>query len=293
MTTSATNPQNSIQTQNQNQAESQDIKTILTKLFENPNMGIIIAGASAFVLILLAGIFIFCIRRRKRSRVANKLGQSQDGTRRGSESEKGISENIANIEGRRDEDASMGVFVTASKKFWGLKGKASIGKKEDERISREFDGALGGGMYLEGGTMGRGRPFVKGVEGLSGGERGTNVRDTKDANPNIPLFSSPSFDAPRPPPSIPVSSLQPLKSRESRSSTRSFDSGSSGSRYSRATTGETLRMPVPYRPSPIGSEGLHRIFSTEEEQGLGLGLGLGLGGMDPDKQRQEQPRGFI
>ncbi|RAL66418.1 hypothetical protein DID88_006109 [Monilinia fructigena] len=295
MTTSAANPQNSIQAQNQNQVESQGIQTTLTKLFENPNMGIIITGASAFVLILLAGIFIFCIRRRKRSRVTNKLGQSQDETRRGYESEKEIGENIAKGEGSRDGDASMGVFVTVSEKFRGLKGKANIREKEDERRSREFDGALGGGIYLEGGTMGRGRPFVKGVEGLSRGERGINVRDTKYVSPNIPLFSSPSFNAPRIPPSIPVSPLQPLQSRESRNSTRSFESGSSGSRYSRATMGEMLRMPirldmpVPYRPSPIGSEGSYRMFSTEEQQGLGVALGF----MGVDEQWQEQPRGFI
>lgn len=294
MTTSATNSQKSIQTQNENQVETQDIQTTLTKLFERPNMGIIIAGASAFVLIMFVSILICCIRRRKRRRAANKLAQSQDGTRRGSESEKGISENMGNKEGSGDEDAGIGVFVAVSEKFRGLKGKPNIREQEDERISREFDGALGGGMYLEGGTMGRGRPFVKGGEGLSGGERrGINARDTKDASPNIPLFSSPSFNAPRIPPSIPVSPLQALQYRESRHSRRSFDSGSSGSRYSRATTGETLRMPirldmpVPYRPSPIGSNGPYRMFYGEEEQGLRLGS------RGVDQQQQEQPRGFI
>ncbi|QSZ32901.1 hypothetical protein DSL72_002482 [Monilinia vaccinii-corymbosi] len=284
MTTSATNYQNSAQAERDSQANSSVIQNSFTMMLGNTNMIGIIIGVGAFVSLLSIGIVIFCIRRRKRSRDAKELGQAQDGTRRGSESARGINEQTGGGGGSGEEDARMGVFVAVSGKLRGLKEKAHIIREnDDDRASREFDGALGGGAYLEGGTMGMEGSSVDGREGLLERGGGMGVWDAKDTSPSMTLPFSPTFTAPRTPPSIPsifIPPLRILKSRESHNSQRSFDSAISGSCYSRATMEGTLQipmrfdMPVQYRSSPLGSEETYRNFSREQEQGLGLGLGL-------------------
>ncbi|KAF7948132.1 uncharacterized protein EAE97_003543 [Botrytis byssoidea] len=292
--TSSANSQASNKTQTQNQTDNQDIQTTVSNFLKSPsNMTAIIAGSSALAAIVMLGIVIICFRKRRRGK---KSGiQLQDGKRRGSASERGASEKM----GKRDEDGngdtSIGVFVTVSEKFKGFKEKTHTAHlKEDDRVSREFDGALGGGMYLEGGTMGRGRP--RGDLGRSSADSEyANMRDMS-TNPNIPPSIPPSFINPRTPPQPPsLPQLLPSQSRDSeyRTSRGSFTSATTGSHYSRATNGDPLRiplqidMPVPYRPVGSGNSGAYGLLSREEEQGSGLGRERS------NEQRQEEPRGFF
>ncbi|KAK6596802.1 hypothetical protein H4I96_09454 [Botrytis cinerea] len=182
--TSSTSVENS-QASNkaQNQTDSQNIQSTVSNFLKSPNMTAIIAGSSAVAAIVMLGIVIVCFRKRRR---AKKSGiQLRDGKRRGSESERGASEKMGKMGEDGNRNASIGVFVTVSEKLKGLKDKAHTAHlKEDDRVSREFDGALGGGMYLEGGTMGRGRP--RGDLGRSSGDREfVNTRDMS-TNPDIP-----------------------------------------------------------------------------------------------------------
>ncbi|KAF5870871.1 uncharacterized protein Bfra_009426 [Botrytis fragariae] len=292
--TSSANSQASNKTQTQNQTDNQDIQSVVSNFLKSPNnMTAIIAGSSALAAIVMLGIAIVCFRKRRRSK---KSGiQLQDGKRRGSASERGASEK----KGKRDEDGngdtSIGVFVTVSEKLKGFKEKAhNAHLKEDDRVSREFDGALGGGMYLEGGTMGRGRP--RGDLGrISADSEYANIKDMS-TNPNIPPSIPSSFSNPRTPPQPPsLPPFLPSQSRDSeyRNSRGSFTSATTGSHYSRATNGDPLRiplqidMPVPYRPVGSGNSGAYGLLSREEEQGSGLGQER------VNEQRQEEPRGFF
>lgn len=274
---STTSSQASSKAQNQNQTDNRNNQTSLTNLLKSPNMTAIIVGVSVSILVVLVGIAAFYIRKRRRSKKSQV--QLRDGIGRESGSDKGTFEKIGKKD--RNEDASIGVFVTVSEKFKGFKEKAhNVHAKESDRVSREFDGALGGGMYLEGGTMGRGR---RPQNSMYRGDMSTNSNNP----PPIPS----SFSNPRTPPPPP----QLQQSRMSHNSGRSFMSASSGSQYSRATTGESVRiplqsdMPVPYRT--VGSEngGAYRMFSREEERDLDIGLGLGR----MDGQPKEEPRGFF
>lgn len=291
--TSSTSVENS-QASNkaQNQTDSQNIQSTVSNFLKSPNMTAIIAGSSAVAAIVMLGIVIVCFRKRRR---AKKSGiQLRDGKRRGSESERGASEKMGKMGEDGNRNASIGVFVTVSEKLKGLKDKAHTAHlKEDDRVSREFDGALGGGMYLEGGTMGRGRP--RGDLGRSSGDREfVNTRDMS-TNPDIPPPLPSSFSNPRAPPRLPSPPLLPTQSRdlEYRTSRRSFTSATTGSHYSRATNGELLQiplqidMPVPYRPVGNGDSGAYKLFSREEEQDFGLGRER------VNEQRQEEPRGFF
>ncbi|TGO22129.1 hypothetical protein BPAE_0181g00120 [Botrytis paeoniae] len=290
---SSANSQASNKTQTQNQTDNQDIQSAVSNFLKSPNnMTAIIAGSSALAAIVMLGIVIVCFRKRRRGKKSGV--QLQDGKRRGSASERGASEKM----GKRDEDGngdtSIGVFVTVSEKLKGFKEKAhTVHLKEDDRVSREFDGALGGGMYLEGGTMGRGRP--RGDLGRSSANSEyANIRDVS-TNPNIPPSIPSSFSNPRTPPQPP--SLPPFLSQsrdsEYRTSRDSFTSATTGSHYSRATNGDPLRipsqidMPVPYRPVGSGNSGAYGLLSREEEQGSGLGRER------VNEQRQEDPRGFF
>ncbi|THV44146.1 hypothetical protein BGAL_0719g00040 [Botrytis galanthina] len=292
--TSSVNSQASNKTQNQNQTDDQDIQSTVSNFLKSPNnMTAIIAGSSALAAIVMLGIVIVCFRKRIRGK---KSGiQLQDGKRRGSASERGASEKM----GKRDEDGngdtSIGVFVTVSEKLKGFKEKAHTANlKEEDRVSREFDGALGGGMYLEGGTMGRGRP--RGDFGRSSADSEyANMRDMS-TNPNIPPSIPSSFSNPRTPPQPPsLPQFLPSQSRDSdyRAPRGSFTSATTGSHYSRATNGDPLRiplqldMPVPYRPVGSGNSGAYGLLSREEEQGSGLGRER------LNEQRQEEPRGFF
>ncbi|KAF7890468.1 hypothetical protein EAF00_008783 [Botryotinia globosa] len=283
--TSSANSQASTKAQTQNQTDDQDIQSTVSNFLKSPNnMTAIIAGFSALAAIVMLGIVIICFRTRRRG---NKSGiQLQDGKRRGSASERGASEKM----GKRDEDGngdtSIGVFITVSEKFKVFKEKAHTAHlKEDDRVSREFDGALGGGMYLEGGMMGRD----------SADSKYANMRDMS-TNPNNPPSISSSFINPRTPPQPPsLPQFLPTQSPDSeyRTSRGSFTSATTGSHYSRATNGDPLRIPlqidmaVPYRPVGSGNSGAYGLLSREEEQGSGLGRERS------NEQRQEEPRGFF
>ncbi|KAI9650957.1 hypothetical protein NHQ30_000992 [Ciborinia camelliae] len=314
-TASATDFRNPSKAQIRNRSDSQNAQSFLSNALKSPKAAATIVTISASIFIVLVGLAIFCFgirRQRKKSPV-----QLHDGTRRGFESERGASDVMGSRDG--DGDASVGVFVTASEKFKELKKKTRIlHVKEDDRISRDFEGALGGGMYLEGGTMGRELLPLNGGGGLSGKKErgGVDIRDTRYTSSNIHKPLPPIFNNPRPPPlpalpplpplpalpplpplpplpSLPSLPLQPLQSRDSnpRTSQISFTSVTSGSCYSRATTGEPLQIPiqmdvpVPYRPSPLRNEDSYEMSSREKGQGLGLERGGG--------QRQDQPRGFF
>ncbi|KAF7914375.1 uncharacterized protein EAF01_000781 [Botrytis porri] len=296
--TTSANSQASSKSQTQNQTDNQDIQSTVSNFLKSPNnMTAIIAGSSALVAIVILGISIVCFRKRRRSK---KSGiQLQDGKRRGSASERGASEKMGKIDedgnGNGKGDTSIGVFVTVSEKLRGFKKKAHTAHlKEDDRVSREFDGALGGGMYLEGGTMGRGRP--RGDLGRSSaGSEYMSTRDMSTNSNNPPPIPS-SFSNPRTPPQPP--SLPPFLPSQSldseyRTSRGSFTSATTGSHYSRATNGDPLRiplqidMPVPYRPVASGNGGAYGLLSREEEQGSGLGRER------TNDQRQEEPRGFF
>ncbi|KAF7923228.1 uncharacterized protein EAE98_007933 [Botrytis deweyae] len=292
--TSSPNSQASNKTQTQNQTDNQDIQSTVSNFLKSPNnMTAIIAGSSALAAIVMLGIVIVCFRKRRRSK--NSGIQLQDGKRRGSASERGASEKMGKIDGVGSGDASIGVFVTVSEKLKGFKEKAhTTHLKEEDRVSREFDGALGGGMYLEGGTMGRGRPY--GDLGRSSADSEyANIRDMS-TNSNIPPSIPSSFSNPRTPPQPPsLPPFLPSQSRHSeyRTSRGSFTSATTGSHYSRATNGDPLRtplqldMPVPYRPVGSENSGAHGLLSREEEQGSGLGRER------VNEQRQEEPRGFF
>ncbi|ESZ92052.1 hypothetical protein SBOR_7552 [Sclerotinia borealis F-4128] len=269
--TSTIDSQNSSKAQSQ--AEIQTTQSSSSTLPKTANIPIILVGVGVFVLILVLGIAIFCIRRRKRGRDAKTRAQSQDGTRQASESENGMGENM----GKRDEmgDKSIGVFITVSEKFRGLKQKAhNVHVKKDDRVSREFDGALGGGIYLEGGTMGRGGSFISGGGAGPGERRNEYLGHAGDRRPRNPPSVLSGFNNPRTAPARPPPPLLPQQSREPQTSQNSFASvrSESGSESERA----------------------NKMFSHEEERGLGLGLGLErVDSVVLDAQRQEQRRGFF
>ncbi|APA13525.1 hypothetical protein sscle_11g082950 [Sclerotinia sclerotiorum 1980 UF-70] len=320
---STTSSQNSSRPSNLSLADNLDIQSTLANLLKSPNMTAIIIGSGGLLLIVIFIIALCCIRKKRRAK------KSKDMIRRGSESQRGASKERKKKDGEETGDPNIKVFVTVSKKPKARKGKAQATYiDEDDRISRELDGALGGGSYLEGGTMGREiKPTNFGRRSL-GRENieFQNPMDYRDRSPNpfidppipsdlrtptvpiLPPLQSPVSDyvnsptvpiLPPPITPIPVSPLSPhYLDLDYRVSRASFASVTSGSRYSRMTTGEpflvplALDVPVPlYRP--VGSVG-----RGVGDYGYGYGmvsrdeeLGFGVGRVD--EQRQELSRGFF
>ncbi|KAF7854760.1 hypothetical protein EAF04_010328 [Stromatinia cepivora] len=301
-------------------ADNLDIQSTLTNLLKNPNMTAIIIGAGGLLLIIILIIALCCCRKRRRGKKSRD--KSKYVVRRGSESQRGASKRRRKKDGEESGDLNIKVFVTVSEEPKGRKGKARTAYvDEDDRISRELDGPLGGGSYLEGGTMGREiKPANPGRKPL--GKENIDLQNPmgySDRSPNpfipppvpsefrnskIPIIAPPPLESPdsdyfssstvpilHPPTPIPLSP-QP-RDLDHRISRRSFASVASGSRYSRMTTGDpfqiplTKDMPVPYRPAGSDSRGVgaYGMSSWEEEQRFGLGR--------VDEQRQEQPRGFF
>ncbi|KAJ8061605.1 hypothetical protein OCU04_009411 [Sclerotinia nivalis] len=315
---STTSSQNSSGPSNLSLADNLDIQSTLANLLKSPNMTAIIVGAGGLLLIVILIVALCCFRKRRRGKKSRD--KSKDVIRRGSESQRGASEGRKKKDGEESGDPNIKVFVTVFEKSKGRKGKAQAAYvDEDDRISRELDGALGGGSYLEGGTMGReikpanfgrrplGRENIDFQNPMGYRDRSPNPfiplpGPSEFRSPTIPIlpplespdsdyFNSPTIPILPPPTPIPLSP-QPRDSNY-RISRASFLSVTSGSRYSRMTTGEPFQIPlamdapVPYRP--VGSEsrgvGAYGMVSPEGERGFGLGR--------VDEQRQELPRGFF
>ncbi|CAD6451831.1 4559ce5b-cab0-4b26-9265-326b9ff7cca1 [Sclerotinia trifoliorum] len=316
---STTSSQDSSRPSDLSLADNLDIQSTLTNLLKGPNMTAIIVGSGGLLLIVIFIVAFCCIRKKRRAK------KSKDVIIRGSESQRGASKERRKKYGRESGGPNIEVFVTVTEKSKGRKGKAQAAYvNEDDRISQELDGALGGGSYLECGTLGREiKPANLGRRSL-GRENieFQNPMDYRDRSPNpfdpppipsdlrtptvpiLPPLRSPGSDYVNsstipilsPPTPIPVSPLSPHSlDLDYRISRASFASVTSGSRYSRMTTGEpflapsALDVPVPYRPvgdesRGVGDYGYGRV-SRDEEQGVGFGR--------TDEQRQELPRGFF
>lgn len=284
-TTSSANPQS------QSQAGGQNGQHSSTSVSRNAHTTIIVVGVVIVIIILSAGIGLFCyIKRRQRTECHNPTwDEKPKGRVQGFESEEGsrASERSVKLNGAGKDPESMGLFVTVSEKFKGLKEKAQAARlNESDRLSREFDGALGGGMYLEGGTLGRGRR-----PGNVGGGKAIDLvrKDTSLAVPAAPSIST--FDHPRTPPQPPPPpSSQPSRSRESGNSQRSGTSGASGSQYSRLTAENSTQIPsasdlqAAYYSRSGGDGRAYGMVSREGGQGLGT---------DVNGKRQTEPRGFF